>query len=203
MSVGELHVIRLFRAATVPVAPVDPAAEVSRVREVRGTFDALVREHGAALQAFATRLCASSADAHDLVQDTHERALRRFDTFVPGTNGRAWLFTILHRAFIDQCRRRAVERRVDCIDDLQVPAPEAASPPAWVNVSPEQLARAIDSLEDEFRSVYRLHALESLSYLEIAARLGIPPSTVGTRLGRARRKLRALLEATLEGEVET
>ena len=195
--------MRLVRVDPGPVARAEPRVALAPARDLRAAFDALVREHQTAVHAFATRLCGSSSDARDLVQDTHERAFRRFETFVPGTNARAWLFTILHRAFIDRCRRRAAERRVDCIDDVQLAAPEPTTPPAWANVSSEQLAQAIASLEDEFRSVYRLYAIESLSYQEIATRLGLPVNTVGTRLGRARRKLRALLEAVAQNEVET
>jgi RNA polymerase sigma-70 factor (ECF subfamily) len=202
MSAVELNVMRLFRVAPAPAPLADARGERSQVRDSRATFDALVREHEPALQAFALRLCGSNADARDLVQDTHERALRRFDTFVPGTNARAWLFTILHRAFIDRCRRRTVERRVDNIDDVQLSAPEPIEAPAWASVSPEQLAQAIAALEDEFQSVYRMHALQSLSYKEISERLGLPLNTVGTRLNRARQKLRVLLEAAIAGEVE-
>jgi RNA polymerase sigma-70 factor (ECF subfamily) len=202
MSVVEFNVMRVLRVAPPPVSVAD-VAELGEVRDSRAAFDALVRAHEPALQAFAMRLCGASADARDLVQDTHERALRRFDTFAPGTNARAWLFTILHRAFIDRCRRRAVERRVDSIDEVDVPAPEASEPPPWANVSSEQLTRAVAALEDDFRSVYLMHARESLSYKEISERLGIPSSTVGTRLARARQKLRALLEAAVTGEVLT
>lgn len=178
-------------------------AERRAVADTRRAFDAVVREHQAALQAFAIRLCGSGSDARDLVQDTQERAFRRFDTFVPGTKCRAWLFTILHRAFIDRCRRRAAEGGIECLDDVDVAAPEPDEPPAWASVSSEQLAQAIASLEDEFRAVYELHAVESLSYQQIAERLGLPVNTVGTRLARARRKLRARLETLTSKEVES
>jgi len=158
-------------------------------------FEQLVREHENALITFALRLSGSRSDASDLVQDTLERALRSFDSFTPGTNGRAWLFTILRHTFIYRCRRRRRDDG-DCIDDLQVPAPEPEGPSAWDAVSPEQLALAIDSLADDFARVYRMHAIDALSYQEIAARLGIPMNTVGTRLVRARQKLRTMLEAS-------
>jgi RNA polymerase sigma-70 factor (ECF subfamily) len=166
----------------------------------RAAFERLVREHEAALLAFATRLAGAPSDARDLVQDALERALSRFDTFEQGTNARAWLFTILHRAFIDRCRRRAVEKRTDCIDDVQIAAPEPLEPPRWADVTADQLAAAVERLDDDFRNAYRLHAVEALSYQDIAARLSIPVNTVGTRLARARKKLRALLEGAMERE---
>jgi RNA polymerase sigma-70 factor (ECF subfamily) len=142
-------------------------------------LDGLFREHGRALGAFAQRLCASEADASDLVQDVLERALRSFESFSPGTNARAWLFAILHHAFIDRCRSKGAERRARSIDDLDLVAPERTPPPAWTNVSREQVDEAIAALDDEFRAVYRMHAVEALSYREIGVRLGIPPATSG------------------------
>jgi len=176
--------------------------EGARLCAVPAAFDALVREHEAALAAFARRLCGSAADGDDLVQDCLERALRRFDSFAPGTHGRAWLFTILHHAFIDRCRRRAAEKRVDGVDTSEVVAPEPAEPPVWASVTAEQFARAIDQLDQDFRSVYRLHA-EGRSYQDISAALGIPVVTVGTRLNRARSKLRRLLESALAAEEQS
>ena len=86
-------------------------------------------------------------------------------------------------------------RRSDCIDDVEIASPEPSQRPAWDAVSTEQLAGAIENLADDFGRVYRLHAVEALSsYQEIAERLGIPTNTVGTRLARARLKLRTMLE---------
>jgi RNA polymerase sigma-70 factor (ECF subfamily) len=64
-------------------------------------------------------------------------------------------------------------------------------------VTEVQLGAAIAKLEDEFQVVYRMHAIDSLSYKEISLRLGIPVNTVGTRISRARGKLRTLLEASI------
>lgn len=162
----------------------------------RSRFDALVREHEVALRAFALRLSGSASDANDLVQDSLERAFRNLGSFTPGTNARAWFFAILHRAFIDRCRRRAVEKPGACLEDVDVAAPEPTEPPAWTAVTAEQFAHAIEQLPEEFRAAYRLHA-EGRSYDEISAALKIPLNTVGTRLSRARSRLRVLLVAAL------
>ena len=71
-----------------------------------------------------------------LLTDEDLDALRRFDTFTRGTNARAWLFTILHRGFLDACRRRAAERRVDSLDEVDVAAPETAEVPVWTSGIP-------------------------------------------------------------------
>jgi RNA polymerase sigma-70 factor (ECF subfamily) len=165
-------------------------------------FAVFIREHESALQATALRLCGNPTDARDLVQDTLERGLRNLARYKPGTDGRAWLLTILHHIFIDRCRSRTRERRADVsAEDVEerVAAPEAEVLPAWAAISPEQLREALDKIPEEFRLVYQLHSLEGRSYIEIAERLGIPKATVGTRLIRARRRLKELLMPTATG----
>ena len=183
-----LHLVK----TTVPAAPLDVGA--------------LVREHESALRATALRLCRDPAEASDLVQDTFERALRSRDRLRPGSNLRAWLLTILRNLFIDKCRRGAREPRselkLELIDSaFALPAPEAE--PRWASITGAHLREAVDKLSEDFRSVYLMHALEGRSYAEISTRLGIPGATVGTRLIRARRKLKALLQVHLEGEEDT
>lgn len=168
-------------------------------------FAAFAREHEAALHATAMRLCGNTTDARDLVQDTFERGLRNLAKYKVGTDGRAWLFTILHHLFIDRCRSRTRERRADVsAEDMEerIAAPEAEAVPTWASISPEQLREALEKIPEEFRTVYRLHALEGRSYVEIAEALGIPKATVGTRLIRARRKLKELLMPQPAGEAE-
>ncbi len=184
--------VELLRPATP--APVDEARR----------FSAFAREHEGILRATALRLCGNPTDANDLVQDTFERGLRSLARFQPGTDGRAWLLTILHHLFIDRCRSRTREARSDTpAEELEerIAAPEAEAQPSWASISTEQLRAALTKLPEDFQAVYRMHALENRSYQEIAATLGIPKATVGTRLIRARRKLRELLMPhTAEGQ---
>jgi RNA polymerase sigma-70 factor (ECF subfamily) len=165
-------------------------------------YEAFVREHESVLHGTALRLCGNASDARDLVQDTLERGLRSLARYKPGTDGRAWLLTILHHLFIDRCRSRIRERRADVSAEEveeRVAAPEAEALPTWAAISPEQLREALEKIPEEFRLVYQLHALEGRSYIEIAERLGIPKATVGTRLIRARRRLKELLMPTTPG----
>jgi RNA polymerase sigma-70 factor, ECF subfamily len=160
----------------------------------------LVREHEAALRATAMRLCRDATDAGDLVQDTFERALRSRDRLRPGSNLRAWLLTILRNLFIDRCRRSAREPRSELkleLIDSGAAMPEPEAEPRWASITVVQLRGAVEQLPEEFRSVYLMHALEGRSYAEISTKLGIPGATVGTRLIRARRKLKALLQTEL------
>jgi RNA polymerase sigma-70 factor, ECF subfamily len=166
-------------------------------------FEAFAAEHSPQLRAIAMRLCGNAADAADLVQDAFERAFRNYDKLEPGTNPRAWVVTILHNMFIDRCRRGRREPRRVAVDDVALAAPEpAAEPdPEWTRLTAEDLRRALDRLEPPFQDIYRMHAIENRSYKEIAATLGIPGATVGTRLLRARDKLRRLLAGGVGVEV--
>ncbi|MCE9669136.1 RNA polymerase sigma factor [Myxococcus stipitatus] len=168
-------------------------------------FAVFAREHESALNATALRLCGNAADARDLVQETLLKGLENLARYRPGTDGRAWLCTILHHLFIDRCRARTRERRADVSAEelserLAAPEPEAA--PAWAAIGPDELRAALERIPEEFATVYRLHALEGRSYIEIAERLGIPKATVGTRLIRARRKLKELLMPGGSGKAE-
>jgi RNA polymerase sigma-70 factor (ECF subfamily) len=166
-----------------------------------GEFTRRVVDETAILMRHATRLTRDSADASDLVQDTVERALRRAQAFRAGSNLRAWLLTILTNLFIDRCRRRDRDSRLDSIDEDQLAAPDHDDVvPAWANLSQDEVRAALAELEPAFREPYQLHALEHLSYQEVARRLRIPVATVGTRLSRARQRLRALLQAKLRGD---
>jgi RNA polymerase sigma-70 factor (ECF subfamily) len=140
-------------------------------------------------------LLRSPADAWDLVQDTFEHALRGYQRFQPGSNLRVWLITIMNHLFIDRCRRRAREPNAEPIDEdvLASPEPALSSAPSWALITDEQVADALAQLESPFREVYELRLLDNCSYDEIAERLLIPRSTVGTRLMRARKKLRQTL----------
>jgi RNA polymerase sigma-70 factor (ECF subfamily) len=142
----------------------------------------------------AMRLTGNAADAHDLVQDTFERALRAYPRLAPDANVRGWLIAILHNLFIDHCRRvRRAPKTAELVPEVAAAPPDPPPAPAWTMVSPEQVRAALDRLGPPFREAYELHAVEGRSYQEISERLGIPKNTVGTRLIRARKKLKALL----------
>jgi RNA polymerase sigma-70 factor, ECF subfamily len=153
------------------------------------------------LLVLARRMCASDADAADVVQDTLESALLAGDRLHAVENLQAWLVTILHRRMIDLFRKRDREQLGDPPEE---PAVTQEAPvvdaPRWASVDAEQLRAAVARLDPEFREAFTLHAFERRSYKEIAIALGIPLNTVGTRLLRARRKLRALLLGGSEEE---
>ena len=139
-------------------------------------------------------MCASEADAADVVQDTLESALQAGDRLRAVENLQAWLVTILHRRMIDLFRKREREQLGDPPDEVEMTQDTPpADAPLWTRIDGAQLRSAVERLEPEFREVFTLHAFERRSYKDIAASLAIPQATVGTRLLRARRKLRVLL----------
>jgi RNA polymerase sigma-70 factor (ECF subfamily) len=155
-------------------------------------FEAEALPHFKALYGTAYRMTRSGADAQDLVQDTLLKAFRAFDSFQPGTNIRAWLFTILHRARMDQLRRLLRRRDTEELSeaDAAVPAPQEAV------AAGEDLRRALARLPEVFRTAVVLRDLEEFSYQEIAAIMGVPIGTVMSRIHRGRALLRqALVEA--------
>jgi RNA polymerase sigma-70 factor, ECF subfamily len=190
-------------APATPQQPEPGPAAPARARapdlDAPGAADvsATLVQHHDVLDGVALRLCRSRADADDLVQDTFERALRATNAQVP-ENPRAWLLTILYNLFIHQRRRQNRQPLMPLTaEHLDVAELHPEAEPEWASISQDQLAAALSQLDEPFRRVYELHYLSRASYDQIAALLGIPRSTVGTRLIRARRKVRALLRTQL------
>jgi RNA polymerase sigma-70 factor (ECF subfamily) len=164
-------------------------------------FTSAVREHDALLRGLARRLCGGHiADADDLVHDTYERALRAWGRYVDSGNLRSWLCAILHNLFLDRCRKDRRAPRSEHLDHVEVAQAEPGPPPRWAQVSGDAVAEALAELGPEFRRVYELHA-QGRSYEEIAAELNIARATVGTRLVRARRRLKEALLRELGDDV--
>jgi RNA polymerase sigma-70 factor (ECF subfamily) len=153
--------------------------------------------HYPSLARVALRLCGRDRSAaEDLVQDTFERALLCRAQFRPGSNAYGWLVTILRRLFIDahrRARRLPTFEPVEKNEHLLSVSIDDEPAPEWTNVAPEQIGPALAALPEEFRAVYELHVVEGLSYKEIADRLGIKAATVGSRLTRARKRMRLAL----------
>jgi RNA polymerase sigma-70 factor (ECF subfamily) len=192
------------------IPPVDRSSDVpgARVGELQpsdrpepGGSEAARRvlaEQLPVLRAVARNLVRNTAEVEDLVQDVFERALRSLHRIDLGANPRGWMVTILHNLHIDRCRQRArMQAHVPC-DDVALSAPEAGEAPIWSAITIDDVRRAAARLPDELREVYAMFALDGRSYIDIAAALGIPKATVGTRLSRARARLKQLLIAELE-----
>ena len=141
------------------------------------------------------RMCGNTADAEDLLQELFLRAVERG---IPAEvrNIPAWLTTSLHRRFIDRYRkmkrRPSHESMSDLQDSLTQIEPDGPEP-EWSKITIPDIRDALDQLEPVYRDVYRLRTFENQTYDQIARQLRIERSTVGTRLNRARKKLRETL----------
>lgn len=177
----------------------DPDIETKRAE-----FEAITVPMMKALYGAARRLTPVAEDAEDLVQETYARAYRAFDNFTPGTNCKAWLFTIMYSVFVNQYRKARRRGPTVSLDDLEqrfqhyIEAPSDSADSvttvaAWgVRLAPE-VKEAMERLSADFRAPVLLVDVEGLSYDEAAGVLGCPVGTVRSRLFRARRALFAML----------
>jgi RNA polymerase sigma-70 factor (ECF subfamily) len=149
----------------------------------------------AALLRTALVLTHNRADAEDLVQIALMRAFDRAATLPSHTNWAAWLRTVVRHLAVDLARRKHRWRTTEWNDAVEMargPGTEVSEPEV-PNVSAEQLQAAVASIDDHYQTVYRLFHVEGASYAQVAAALNIPVRTVGTRLHRARGRIRESL----------
>lgn len=189
--------------APLAAAPVTGATETGRAApsKRRRRFEHLAMPHVDALYHTALRLLRRPADAEDVVQETFLRAYRTFDNFEPGTNEKAWLFTILYSIVsnLRRARRRNPPPRPldDAVEDEDAPAREIVDWTGYEEIigNPKlhwdgsEAQQAVDALPDEFAAVVLMVDLADLSYEEAASVIGCPVGTVRSRLYRARRRL--------------
>jgi len=169
--------------------------DVRRQRQL----DELVREHGSYLRRMATRLCRRNFDPEDLVQDVLERTAQHFDRLPAGVDHRAWMTRVMRNLFIDQLRRRTSAPAHSSLEtEPAAPASEAA--PWWSGLDAEDIRARLADVPEDLRRAFDLFALEGCSYQAIAERLGVPKATVGTRILRARRKLKQLFTGHEDSE---
>lgn len=160
--------------------------------QARRRLDALAREHAPFLRGLAGKLCRGTFDPEDLVQDVLMTAVANLDRLPPDVNHAAWMARVMQNLFIDRLRSRASQRPIP-IDDVVVAAPPPEEPAWWERLAREDVAAAVAQLPPELGRAFALFACEGRSYKEIAVALDVPIATVGTRVLRARRRLRALL----------
>jgi RNA polymerase sigma-70 factor (ECF subfamily) len=145
-------------------------------------------EHIPRLRRYARALTRDTSRADDLVQDTLERALVKLDLWQPGSNLRAWLFTLMHNLFVNQLRnRQSDESPMDDALDIPVSGGQMEA------LAARDIHGALAKLPDAQREVLLLVGLEQFSYEEASQMLGVPVGTIMSRLSRARERMRHLL----------
>lgn len=142
------------------------------------------------LTRYARTLTRDPAAADDLVQDCLTNALRKIHLWEPGTDLRAWLFTVLHNRYVDRMRRDARQRAV-----IEAHKPYRASallPDQNVKLEVRDVERALAELPEEQRSLLLTIGVEGVSYEDAAAAFDLPLGTVRSRVARGRLRLRLL-----------
>jgi RNA polymerase sigma-70 factor (ECF subfamily) len=114
--------------------------------------------------------------------------MAKFGLWRPGSDLRAWLFTIMHNLYLNQLRGRPPSVSIDDLD-LGSMAPTTAGPDSTFG----DLVKCLAQLSPEHREVLLLVGLEDMSYQEVSKVLGIPIGTVMSRLSRGRERLSALM----------
>jgi RNA polymerase sigma-70 factor (ECF subfamily) len=143
------------------------------------------------LRRYARSLASDRFAADDLVQDTMLLALRKRERFAPGTDLRAWLFTIMRNQLINGVRRATRQGlQVDLSE-----APDAVSGDQEINQAIQELRRALAQMPERKRQIVVLAYCHEHTYDEIADMLKIPAGTFRSRLARARVLLRGIMES--------
>ena len=147
------------------------------------------------LNAFAYNLTQNVEDARDLFQETAFRAMSNRDKFRPGTNHKAWLFTIMKNIFINNYRKKVKNRVIsDSTDNMFYinSGKQTISNRGEGEVLIKELKDMIAKLDDVIRVPFMMH-YEGFKYQEIADKLELPLGTVKSRIFFARKELKGLI----------
>ena len=165
-------------------------------------FEKEAMPHINLLQNYAYRMVGNRLDADDLVQETYLRAFRFFDKFEKGTNCKAWLFRIMKNLFINDYRKSQkqpgkvdygeIENFFESIKSDKIDSNDLQEK-VFSSLLDDELTNALNSLQDDFKTVVILCDLEGLSYEEIAEFVQCPIGTVRSRLHRGRKLLQQKL----------
>jgi RNA polymerase sigma-70 factor (ECF subfamily) len=182
---------------TAPEQPLVATPDPTNRAERRARFEREALVHLDALYSFARKLTRHPHDAEDLVSEAVLRAFNHWEQYELGTNVRAWLFTILYRAFVSRKRieRREVALPEDEDGGSMFEAVGESDPEGkfYDSLVDEGIARAINALPEECRSAVVLSDVHGLRYAEIAEVLRVAEGTVKSRLFRGRRMLQRKL----------
>lgn len=147
------------------------------------------------LHSFAYNLTKNSEDAKDLYQETAFRVITNKEKFRPGTNFKAWCFTIMKNIFINNYRRKAKANTIiDSTENMYFINSGTAtiSNDANSNIIMKELKEMIESLEDSIKIPFEMH-YQGFKYQEIADELELPLGTVKSRIFFARRALKEMI----------
>lgn len=152
----------------------------------------LVEQEIPRLRRYARALTRNTDRADDLVQETLMRAIAKAHLWQPGTDFRAWAFTIMHNQHVNMVRRALRDEAT--VDIQKLSSSLVATTDPTVSRQLLELELALARLHEEHREVILLVGLEGLSYEQAAQILSVPVGTVRSRLSRGRDALRRLMD---------
>lgn len=144
------------------------------------------------LHSFAYNLTKNVEDAKDLFQETAYRAMTNIDKFRPGTNFKAWLFTIMKNIFINNYRKRTKANTImDSTDNMYYinSGSVVIANGGDSNIMMQELTKMIENLDDSIKIPFLMH-YKGYKYQEIADHLDLPLGTVKSRIFFARKELK-------------
>jgi RNA polymerase sigma-70 factor (ECF subfamily) len=155
-------------------------------------FNSLLLNNSEFLKPFAINLTKDGEDANDLCQETLCKALINKDKYNAGTNIRAWLFTIMRNIFINNYRRKAIQKTVfdNSADDYLLNQSRVVvknNAEATLNI--KEIEKAIRQLPEIFRKPFLLY-FDGYKYNEMAVALDEPLGTIKSRIHFARKLLK-------------
>lgn len=158
-------------------------------------FDNKFNKMSSLLHSFAYNLTKNVEDAKDLFQETAFRAMTNRDKFRPGTNFKAWLFTIMKNIFINNYRKKMKANTIiDSTDNLYYinSGKNAINNGAESSMMMKELSEMIENLDDSIKIPFLMH-YEGFKYQEIADHLELPLGTVKSRIFFARKELKEVI----------
>jgi len=164
-------------------------------------FTTRLDQLSAILHSFAYNLTKDSEAARDLYQETAYRAIKNKEKFSPGTNLKAWLFTIMKNIFINNYRRKMKANTIIDTTENQYyinSGKNTVKNGAYSNIMLTELTGMVDGLDESTRIPFQMH-YEGYKYQEIADELSLPLGTVKSRIFFARKELKEMISYRYDG----
>jgi len=154
-------------------------------------FESLARRYYRDLYYFAFSLAGNEAEASDLVQETFYIWALKGEQLREFARAKSWLFTTLHREFLQITRRRGRFLEQD-LDEVQQELPPV-TPDVVNRIDAATALNSLAKIDERYRAPLALYYLEDYSYQEISAILNVPLGTVQSRIARGKAQLLTLL----------
>lgn len=155
-------------------------------------FNSRLAQMSMMLNGFAYNLTQNIEDAKDLYQETAYRAITNRDKFLPGTNFKAWMFTIMKNIFINNYRKKIKANTIFDATDNQYYINSTSNSThnlGETNIMMEELTGMVNALDDSIKIPFQMHH-DGYKYQEIADELSLPLGTVKSRIFFARKELK-------------